>query len=43
VDIVEMMSPSSDVVLASSSILYVGSGEILSTLLKMPLGPWGTC
>jgi len=42
--IVEMMSPSSDVVLASSSILYVGSGEILSTLLKMPLGSpaWGT-
>jgi hypothetical protein len=34
--LVEMMSPSSDVVLASSSILYVGSGEILSTLLKMP-------
>jgi hypothetical protein len=34
--IVEMMSPSGDVVLASSSILYVGSGEILSTLLKMP-------
>ena len=42
--LVEMMSPSSDVVLASSSILYVGSGEILSTLLKMPLGTpaWGT-
>jgi hypothetical protein len=42
--IVEMMSPSSDVVLASSSILYVGSGEIVSTLLKMPLGSpaWGT-
>jgi hypothetical protein len=42
--IVEMMSPSNDVVLASSSILYVGSGEILSTLLKMPLGSpaWGT-
>src|SRR5882672_4575498 len=34
--LVEMMSPSSDVVVASSSILYVGSGEILSTLLKMP-------
>jgi hypothetical protein len=38
--IVEMMSPSSDVVLASSSILYVSSGEILTTLLKMPFaGP----
>src|SRR5882672_5492126 len=38
--IVEMMTPSSDVVLASSSILYVDSGEILSTLLTMPLaGP----
>jgi hypothetical protein len=35
--IVEMMSASNDVVLASSSILYVGSGEILSTLLRMPL------
>ena len=35
--LVEMMSPASDVVLASSSILYVGSGEVLSTLLKMPL------
>jgi hypothetical protein len=35
--IVEMMTPSSDVVLASSSILYVDSGEILSTLLRMPL------
>lgn len=34
--IVEMMNPSGEVVLASSSILYVGSGEILSTLLKMP-------
>ena len=33
--VVEMMSTSSDVVLASSSILYVGSGEILSTLLKI--------
>jgi pyruvate/2-oxoglutarate dehydrogenase complex dihydrolipoamide acyltransferase (E2) component len=42
--LVEMMSASGDVVLASSSILYVGSGEILSTLLKMPLGSpaWGT-
>jgi len=42
--LVEMMSASSGVVLASSSILYVGSGEILSTLLKMPLGSpaWGT-
>jgi hypothetical protein len=30
------MSSSGDIVLASSSILYVGSGEILSTLLKMP-------
>jgi hypothetical protein len=35
--IVEMMSASNEVVLASSSILYVGSGEILSTLLRMPL------
>jgi hypothetical protein len=34
--IVELMSSSGDIVLASSSILYVGSGEILSTLLKMP-------
>jgi hypothetical protein len=34
--LVEMMSSSGDIVLASSSILYVGSGEILSTLLKMP-------
>jgi hypothetical protein len=34
--IVELMSQSGDIVLASSSILYVGSGEILSTLLKMP-------
>jgi hypothetical protein len=34
--LVEMMSPSSDVVLASSSILYVGSGEILTTILKIP-------
>ena len=34
--IVELMSQSGDLVLASSSILYVGSGEILSTLLKMP-------
>src|SRR5262249_59185115 len=49
--IVEMTNASGDVVLASSSILYVGSGEILSTLLKMPsshltlgglLGPSGT-
>jgi hypothetical protein len=35
--IVELMSASNEVVLASSSILYVDSGEILSTLLKMPL------
>jgi hypothetical protein len=35
--IAEMMNPSGEVVLASSSILYVGSGEVLSTLLKMPL------
>ena len=34
--LVEMMSSSGDVVLASSSILYVGSGEILTTLLRMP-------
>lgn len=34
--LVELMSASGDVVLASSSILYVGSGEILSTLLRMP-------
>ncbi len=42
--LVEMMATTGDVVLASSSILYVGSGEILSTLLKMPLGSpaWGT-
>jgi hypothetical protein len=32
---VEMMSASGDVVLASSSILYVGSGEILTTVLKI--------
>ena len=31
----EMMSSSGDAVLASSSILYVGSGEILTTLLKV--------
>jgi hypothetical protein len=35
--IAEMMSSSGEIVLASSSILYVGSGEILSTLLKVPL------
>jgi hypothetical protein len=34
--IAEMMSSSAEIVLASSSILYVGSGEILSTLLKVP-------
>jgi hypothetical protein len=34
--LVEMMSPSGDVVLASSSILYVGSGEIVTTILKIP-------
>jgi hypothetical protein len=33
--IVEMMSASGDIVLASSSILYVGSGEILTTILKI--------
>jgi hypothetical protein len=34
--IVEMMNSSGEIVLASSSILYVGSGEILSTILRMP-------
>jgi hypothetical protein len=38
--VVEMMSPASDAVLASSAILFVGSGEILTTMLKMPFsGP----
>jgi Carboxypeptidase regulatory-like domain len=38
--IVEMMSPSSDAVIASSSILHVGAGDVLTTLLKMPFsGP----
>jgi len=38
--VVEMMSASSDAVLASSSILHVGAGEALTTLLKMPFaGP----
>jgi hypothetical protein len=38
--VVEMMSPSSDAVLASSSILHVGAGDALTTLLKMPFsGP----
>jgi hypothetical protein len=39
--IAEMMSSSGDVVLASSSILYVGSGEILSTVLKVSSGRSG--
>jgi len=34
--LVEMMSQSGNVVLASSSILYVGSGEIVTTVLTMP-------
>jgi len=34
--IAELMSPVGDAVLASSSIMYVGSGELLTTLLKMP-------
>src|SRR5215471_1117598 len=34
--LVEMMSPSGNTVLASSSILYVGSGETITTVLTMP-------
>jgi len=34
--LVEMMSQSGNIVLASSSILYVGSGEIITTVLTMP-------
>jgi len=34
--LVEMMSQSGNIVLASSSILHVGSGEITTTVLTMP-------
>jgi hypothetical protein len=34
--LVEMMSQSGNIVLASSSILFVGSGEIITTVLTMP-------
>nr|UXE44934.1 hypothetical protein Hi04_10k_c3996_00009 [uncultured bacterium] len=34
--VVELMNPSNNVVLASSQILYVSSGEAVSTIVKLP-------